>query len=246
MAKAWTLVLTLTLALTMTVPSLAQFDLTTQLSYGGTGYGAMLDKDTKGSVSEWSAIALGTYTHQDLLFNAFYQSANRLSMQVGEGEDEVQSQHGRSTLHFGAAYQFLEETGMKVYGGLGYSLMWLNLRHPEIRGGEPISYAGQGFAGQAVVQFELAERFTADALITAAPWFRWEYTQSNKSIKQIDGSAYSYQLGLEYDISEQYAARLGIQGGSYKIDEFEYAVSDDVGPTRAGYSGVTVGVTWHF
>ncbi|NLM54908.1 MAG: hypothetical protein GX195_08250 [Firmicutes bacterium] len=243
MARTWIAVLTAALVLSLAAPGLAQFDVKAQLTYGGTSYSSLLDKETKGSVSEWSVLALGTYSHQDLLFNVLYQNANRLNMTVNEVEEK--STHGRSFANLGASYRFLQETGMEVYGGLGYSLMWLNLKHSAVRDNAQVGLAGRGFSGQAAVRFTLAENFSADAYFTAAPWLKWEYTQGNKSIKQIDGSAYHYQLGLEYDVTAQYSVRLGVQGGSYSVGEFKYDV-DELGPTSAGYSGVTVGVTVHF
>lgn len=245
MAKSRVLLLTLALILTLSAPSLAQFDLKTQLTYGGTNYSYLLKEEQSGNTTEWSIMALGTYTYQDLLFNVSYQHGKELNMKVGPDADET-AQHQRSHLQLGANYHFLEETGMDVYGGLGYSLMWLNMQHPEIRNGNAVSFAGHGFAAQAVVQFELADKFTADAFLTAAPWFKWRYTEASNSTEQIGGSVYNYQLGLEYEVAPEYSVRLGIFGGSYRIDDFTFLQTEKIGPTRAGNSGVTVGVTWHF
>lgn len=252
MAKSRVLLLTLALILTLSAPSLAQFDLKTQLTYGGTNYSDLLKEDQSGNTTEWSIMALGTYTYQDLLFNVSYQHGKELNMKVGPDDDATAYQHQRSHLQLGANYHFLEETGMDVYGGLGYSLMWLNMQHPKIRVGNAVSFAGHGFAAQAVVQFELADKFTADAFLTAAPWFVWRYTEASKenattdSTEQIGGSVYNYQLGLEYEVAPEYSVRLGIFGGSYRIDDFKFLQTQEIGPTRAGNSGVTVGVTWHF
>lgn len=250
MAKYRTLVLALALVLTLTAPSLAQFDLTIQLTYGGTNYSSLLEGGIKAQVSEWSGMALGTYTYNDLLFTALYQNANRINMQVVGANEANQSQHGRSLVNVGAHYRFLEEKPMTIYGGLGYELLWLNLKHQGIRDNRPLSLFGHGFSGQAVVKFELTEKFTADATLTAAPWLKWEYTEQSHPEKPIGGSAYNYQLGLAYDLSEEYAVRLGVFGGSYGVDKFKFRTTDsvtiDLEATKAGYSGVSVGVTWHF
>lgn len=252
----WVAVLAAVLVLTFAAVGSAQLDVKTQLGYGGTNYGKILDAQNA-KTTEWSAVLLGTYTHEDLLFNASFTSSSRLNMSVtaaGEeepAEDGQPGSHRRSNLQFGGNYLFLQDTGLKLYGGLGYSLTWLSLKDENIRGGDLLSLDGQGFVGQAIAQFDLGEKFTVDAYLSAAPWYNWEYTQGKHSTKSIPGSHYYYQLGFEYLFAEEYSIRLGVQGGSYSIDKFRYSSSEpdetiELDKTSAGYSGVTVGVTWHF
>lgn len=254
--KSWVAVLTAVLVLSLAAVGSAQIDVKTQLGYGGTSYGKILDaKNAK--TTEWSAVALGTYAHDDLLFSASFTSSNSLNVSVtADGEEEPQENsqkgiHRRSNLQFGANYLFLKDTGLKLYGGLGYSMTWVTLKDQDLRDNTQLSLGGKGFAGQAIAQFTLGDKFTADAYLSAAPWYSWEYTEKDDSRKNIGGSHYHYQLGFEYLFAEDYSIRLGMQGGAYSLDKFRFSSSEpeetiELPETSSSYSGVIVGVTWHF
>lgn len=244
MAKHWIVVLAAVLVLTCATTSFAQINVKAQLAYGGLDYRSTIESKSA-NISEWSVLLHGTYTHDDLLFNALYNSGNRLSMSVGENEPNEPNNHSRSTLQFGGNYLLLQDTGLKVYGGLGYGLTWINVKHPQLRDGDRFSLAGKGFAGQAVVKFDLGDKFGADAFISASPWFQWEYTQGTTSEKSIGGSAYHYQLGFEYELTPEYSVRLGLHGGSNGVNAFEYD-EQELDKTSSGYTGVTVGMSWNF
>lgn len=220
--------------LCMADPVSAQLNVRTQLGYGISNssiLGTEIDQ-----VAEWSTLVTTTYSYEDLLFGAMYHGAHGLK----------ESRLGRSTMQLSANYQAVNEEALRVYGGLGYQLLGVRIKHPDVENNDNLKFSGRGFVGQAVVEIDIAENFRAQATITGTPWFKWDYSQGGITDSNIDkGSSFNYQVDMAYDFNPEYGIQLGLMGGSYGIPKFEFQ-HNPMEQTNGSFTGISAGVVWRF
>jgi len=145
-----------------------------------------------------------------------------------------------------AGYLVLNEQNITLYAGLGYKLLSFNIREENLRDNAEFKFSGHNFIGHVDVSIKVMDNLHAKASINGTPWFTWEYTEGNQAVKNLDGgSAFNYNLGLEYQFDQGYSLNVGYRGGSLSIPEFEFD-SEDIPATKGSFSGLSGGVSIHF
>lgn len=203
-----------------------------QVGYGSTNYGKILDQSGL-RATEWLSNLSVDWRHDDLLFTGSYQGALAL-------KDTDISRHQAQV---GVSYRFLQDGPLQIYGGLGYQLLTSSFKLDNYAGGEKFSLTGHGFAGQAVVDIEIAPELRANATLALVPWGNWSHSQAKHTVgSDYSGSIFTGKLNLLYDFSEEFGLQLSITGGSFQTPEFD----NDKGKTSATFSAINLGVTRQF
>ncbi|MFY9522193.1 MAG: hypothetical protein WBI73_10380 [Limnochordia bacterium] len=206
-----------------------------QLSYGWANYADILGKPSA-RASQLLTSVWGQYDHEDLRFTGSYLGSLSL------GGKSVSQNLGQ----LAANYRLLEEGPMQIYVGLGYHL--LSTRFDGELGGQSgdFTLTGHGFAGQVVLDIELAPKVRSSAVLTATPWVNWSYTSAKKTTADILAStSFNARLDVTYDFSEELSIQVGLVGGSFKVPGFKHE-GLEFGPTREAFTGISAGITQRF
>jgi hypothetical protein len=223
--------LILCLVLLLSQGASAQLQAGVHLGYGRNSYSSILGEKNVAH-TEWSSGVWADYYHEDLLLTGFYQGSLGL-------KDFKSSRH---LGHIGAAYRFLEDDMLQVYGGLGYQLLSTGLNAPQIDEGKVNTFTGHGFSGQVVVGIDISDEFRTIAMVAASPWARWSHQADNVTDANIKaGHSFLYKLELYYDFSEEFGAHFSILGNTYRVPEFK-----EISETRSSSVSFNLGVTRHF
>lgn len=214
----------------LTQPVSAELTARAQLGYGTASYEQVLGSESI-EATDWSGRFSVSFAYEDLLFTGLYQYSHSLQ------EKNISRNLGQ----IGANYLFLEQEILRVYGGLGYQYLYNRFDHPSVEGGVPTSLSGRGFVGQAVVQIAIDDSIHTTATVTGSPWLKWTFHQDLTTDSIDPGPSFTYQLDLSYDFSDDLGLQLGLLGGTFKVPAF-----DEKGATKAGYTGIHLGVTKQF
>lgn len=198
-----------------------------QLSYGSTNFSKLLGTDTLKAAQLLSNV-WARYDHEDLRFTGLYQGSTGLGSKA----------MGRHLGQVAANYRFLKEGPMQIYGGIGYHFLSTSV-HDQNRS---FSLTGHGFAGQVVVDIELAPQFSATAALTTSPWVKWSYSSGGQQDNDIaTRSSFNAKIDFVYDSSEQLSVQVGLLGGTFRVPSFS-----DKGETQASFTAINAGITQRF
>lgn len=199
------------------------------LSYGTANHKYLgVDLDSN---KQWSSGLWANLTHEDLLITSLYQRI------VALGDSKIET----DLMQIAANYRFYNEEFMQIYGGLGYQLFNTKIKHSALDD-HLFSLTGHGFVGQVIMDIIITENLHAVTKITGNPWQSWFFSQDGYGTSNIDKSpAFSYGLGLHYDLVGDFAIDLGLLGGSYKVSSF-----DDKGESRNSHTGITLSISRKF
>ncbi len=233
------------------VPAAAQFHAHVQLGLGSTAYDDFFGTGQVKS-SDWLTVVSGTFVPADDLLVAVTHSGARARTLTLAGTDHDLGSSDTATRGFtqGALLvNAFQGSDVTVYGGLGYQLTRAKVSHSAIQNGGATlqqSLNGYGFMGQVLVDIDVMEDVLVQASVTGTPWYTYKYTRGNSSEDGLRGSAYTYQVGVSYEVTDGIGIRAGYMGGNVRIPPFEFHNGEDIPVTRGRYSSITGGVTLTF
>lgn len=246
-----TLTIAFLLLLLTAFPAAAQFNAHVQLGLGATTYDNFFGVGQVKS-SDWLTVVSGTFVPADDLLVAVTHSGGRARTLTHAGTDHDLGGGDTASRGFTQGALLVDvfrDSEVTVYGGLGYQLTRAEVSHSAIQnGGAKLqqSLNGYGFMGQVLVDIDIMEDVLVQASVTGTPWYTYKYTRGNSSEDGLRGSAYTYQVGISYEVTEGIGIRAGYMGGNVRIPPFEFRNDEDIPVTRGRYSAITGGVSLTF